>query len=64
MPKHKTNKSAAKRFKKTAGGKLKYSKAGRGHLQTSKSRKRKRSLRKKAVLSATETKRIKNMLGS
>jgi large subunit ribosomal protein L35 len=64
MPKHKTNKSAAKRFRKTAGGKLKYAKAGRGHLQSSKSRHRKRALRQAGVLSPTETKRIKKLLAS
>ena len=62
MPKKKTNKAAAKRCKKTANGKLKYSKAGSGHLLGGKSRKRKRNLRKRAVLSAVETKRISNML--
>jgi len=64
MPKKKTNKSAAKRFKKTANGKLKYSKSGAGHLLGSKTRKRKRALRKSGVLSAPETKRISNMLAN
>ena len=64
MPKKKTNKSAAKRFRVTANGKLKYSKAGSGHLLTSKSRKRKRNLRKTGVLSEVETKRIAGMLTS
>jgi large subunit ribosomal protein L35 len=58
MPKKKTNKAAAKRFKKTATGKLKYQKAGSGHLLGSKSRKRKRSLRKSAVACPAEQKRI------
>ena len=61
MPKRKTNKSAAKRFKKTATGKLKYHKSGSGHLLSSKSRKRKRNLRSAAVLSATEEKRVSSM---
>ena len=64
MPKGKTNKSAAKRIKVTASGKLKYSKAGSGHLLSSKSRKRKRNLRKAGVLSPAETKRIKTLLAS
>ncbi|OVE74104.1 50S ribosomal protein L35 [bacterium B17] len=64
MPKKKTNKSAAKRFKKTATGKLKYSKAGSQHLLSSKSRKRKRRLRADGVLPKVENKRIINMLDS
>ena len=62
MPKKKTNKAAAKRCKKTATGKLMYSKAGSGHLLGGKGRKRKRGLRKRSVLSAVETKRITVML--
>ncbi len=64
MPKTKTNKSAAKRIKVTASGKLKYSKAGSGHLLSSKTRKRKRNLRKAGVLSPAENKRIKTLLAS
>ena len=63
MPKIKTNRSAAKRFKKTAKGKILYSKAGAGHLLSSKTRKRKRRLRRGGVLSKVETKRVTNMLG-
>ena len=62
MPKLKTNKAASKRFKKTASGKLKYSKAGSGHLLGGKSRKRKRNLRSAGVLSSTETRRIEGMI--
>ena len=62
MPKKKTKKSVAKRFKKTATGKIKYSKAGSGHLLSKKTRKRKRNLRKRGVLSKVETKRINDML--
>ncbi|NQU38581.1 MAG: 50S ribosomal protein L35 [Lentisphaerae bacterium] len=62
MPKRKTNKSAAKRFKVTATGKLKYHKAGSGHLLAGKTRKRKRSLRAAGTLSKVETTRVKNML--
>ncbi len=63
MPKKKTNKAAAKRFKKTATGKLKYHKAGSGHLLGGKSRKRKRKLRTAETLSKTETKRVIGMIG-
>lgn len=58
MPKNKTKKSAAKRFKVTAGGKLIYKRAGSGHLLSSKSRKRKRNLRGTGVLAEAERKKI------
>ena len=64
MPKAKTNKAAAKRIKVTANGKLKYSKAGSGHLLGGKSRKRERNLRKSGLLSPAENKRIKRLLSS
>ena len=64
MPKMKTNKSAAKRFKKTATGKLKYAKAGTGHLLSAKGRKRKRQLRKHGVLSKPETAKMIVMIGA
>ena len=64
MPKVKTNKAAAKRFKVTAKGKLKYHKAGSGHLLGDKSRKRKRNLRSPGILSPAENKRIKRLLAS
>ena len=62
MPKKKTIKGAAKRFKRTGSGKLKYEKAGRGHLLSGKSRKRKRSLRKAGVLDNVEAKRVNDCL--
>lgn len=62
MPKKKTNKAAAKRFRKTASGKIRYAKAGAGHLLGGKSRKRKRRLRKSGVLSKVEAKRVEGML--
>jgi large subunit ribosomal protein L35 len=62
MPKKKTNKAAAKRFKKTATGKLKYAKAGTGHLLQGKSRKRKRQLRKGGVAAKVNQKRIGAMI--
>jgi large subunit ribosomal protein L35 len=63
MLKKKTNKAAAKRCWKTASGKIKYGRAGRGHLMSGKSRKRKRHLRKVGVLSHPEERRITAMLG-
>ena len=49
MPKIKTNRAAAKRFKKTATGKLKRNKAYKSHILTKKSTKRKRNLRQANV---------------
>jgi large subunit ribosomal protein L35 len=62
MPKKKTKKAAAKRFKKTASGKLKYAKAGSSHLLSSKSRKRKRNLRRKGIASKADEKRITEII--
>jgi large subunit ribosomal protein L35 len=56
--KHKTKKAVAKRFRLTKKGKLKYMKANRGHLLSSKSRKRKRQLRRGGVVSDADHKRI------
>ena len=53
MPKMKTSKSAAKRFKKTGTGKLKRMKAYKSHILTKKSTKRKRNLRKATITDAT-----------
>ena len=58
MPKQKTRKSVAKRFKITGTGKIKRSSAGRGHLLSGKTRKRKRQLRKGGLVSAADYKRI------
>ena len=62
MPKSKTKKSAAKRFKVTGTGKVTYSKAGSGHLLSSKTRKRKRNLRAPGVLSKVEQKRVLGLI--
>lgn len=62
MPKMKTRKSVAKRFKLTATGKIKRACAGRGHLLSSKSRKRKRHLRKGALVSGADYRRIASQL--
>lgn len=64
MPKMKTNKSAAKRFKRTGRGKIKRKKAYKSHLLTKKSPSRKRQLRKSALVSKSDRKRIKRLLGS
>ena len=62
MPKIKTNRAAAKRFKKTATGKLKRNKAYKSHLLTKKSTKRKRNLRQATITDATNVKNMKKVL--
>ncbi|NIA09159.1 MAG: 50S ribosomal protein L35 [Nitrospiraceae bacterium] len=62
MPKLKTKRAAAKRFKKTGAGKFMYSKPGSSHLLTHKARKRKRYLKKEEVISETRVKSIKRMV--
>jgi len=62
MPKIKTHKGAKKRFKFTGTGKVKRHKPCTGHLFTNKTAKRKRNLRKSAVVHATDVKRIKALL--
>ncbi|MBN2652519.1 MAG: 50S ribosomal protein L35 [Spirochaetales bacterium] len=62
MPKMKTRKAYAKRFKFTGTGKLKYKKQGLRHILTKKSTKRKRNLRHAGILSVAETKRAKSLL--
>jgi len=58
----KTNKSAAKRFKRTKSGKIKRYKASKSHLQTKKTSKRKKNLRKSGLVSKSEIKKINKML--
>ena len=62
MPKMKTRKSAAKRYKITAGGKVMYKKQGLRHILTKKNSKRKRRLRQRATLSPVEAKKAKKLL--
>jgi large subunit ribosomal protein L35 len=64
MPKMKTHRGAAKRFKKTGTGKLVRSRSNKQHILTKKSAKRKRRLRKDALISAVDAKRVKQMLPS
>lgn len=61
MPKIKTNRGAAKRFKKTGTGKMTRSKAFRRHILTSKSTKRKRNLRRSEVMATGDQKRAARM---
>ena len=62
MPKIKTNRAAAKRFKVTGTGKLKRNKAYKSHILTKKSTKRKRNLRKAGYLVPSDAKVVKKML--
>ncbi len=62
MPKMKTNRGAAKRFKTTGTGKIVRSKAYSSHILTKKSTKRKRNLRKSGLVDETNLKRIKQIL--
>lgn len=62
MPKLKTSRAAAKRFKKTGTGKLKRMKAYKSHILTKKSPKRKRNLRKAVITDSTNAKNMKKIL--
>ncbi len=62
MPKMKSNRAAAKRFKKTARGKIKHRKAFRSHLLGGKDRKRKRHLRAPAYVDSTNADAVRRLL--
>ena len=62
MPKMKTNRAAAKRFKVTGTGKLKRMKANKSHILTKKSSKRKRDLRTATMTDKTNEKVMKKIL--
>jgi large subunit ribosomal protein L35 len=62
MPKLKTKRGAAKRFKKTGSGKILRSKAFGSHILTKKTRKRKRSIRKSAVVDSANKKSISRLI--
>ena len=62
MPKIKTNRAAAKRFKATGTGKLKRNKAYKSHILTKKSTKRKRNLRQATITDATNVRNMKKVL--
>ena len=62
MPKIKTKRAAAKRFKKTASGNLKRNKAYKSHILTKKTTKRKRNIRKATMTDATNVKNMKKIL--
>lgn len=62
MPKMKTHKGAAKRFKTTGSGKLKRNRAYHGHLFTKKNAKRKRRLNQPDMVAQNDEKRMKKLL--
>ena len=62
MPKVKTNRGAAKRFKATGSGKIKRRKAYTSHILTKKSTKQKRNLRKAGLVDESNVKAVKRML--
>jgi large subunit ribosomal protein L35 len=62
MPKMKTNRGAAKRFKVTGSGRIKHAAANRRHILTKKAQKRKRQLRGLEVVNANDLKAVKAML--
>jgi large subunit ribosomal protein L35 len=62
MPKLKTRRAAAKRFKVTARGKVKRRQAGRRHLLEKKPRKRKRRLRRPTLVADADVKAMKRLL--
>ncbi|MEW6664265.1 MAG: 50S ribosomal protein L35 [Thermodesulfobacteriota bacterium] len=62
MPKIKTNRGAAKRFKTTGSGKVIRSKAFASHILTKKTTKRKRKLRRSTLIDATNMKNVKRLV--
>ena len=62
MPKMKTSRAAAKRFKVTGTGKLKRMKANKSHILTKKSSKRKRDLRTATMTDKTNEQVMKKIL--
>ena len=62
MPKLKTKRAAAMRFKVTGTGKLKRNKAYKSHILTKKTTKRKRNLRKATITDKTNEKNMKKIL--
>ena len=62
MPKIKTNRGAAKRFKRTATGRFKRSQAFLNHILTKKTTKRKRHLRSELIVHPADEKALRKML--
>ena len=62
MPKMKSHRGAAKRFKKTGSGKIVRSRTNKQHILTKKTSKRKRRLRKDALVAKVDEKRVAELL--
>ncbi len=62
MPKMKSNRASAKRFRLTGSGKIRRNKAYASHILTKKSTKRKRNLRKTGLVAGADEKRIKQLI--
>ena len=62
MPKMKTNRGAAKRFKKTGTGKFVFAKSHANHILTKKTTKRKRALRQSQLIKKSDKKMIRLLL--
>ena len=62
MPKMKSNRAAAKRFRVTASGKIKRHSSHHSHILTKKSTKRKRNLRKESLVSPADSPRVHQMI--
>jgi len=62
MPKMKTNRGAAKRFRKTGTGKFVRNHANKSHILTKKKRKRKRNLAKSTIVGPANHKQVKRLL--
>jgi large subunit ribosomal protein L35 len=62
MPKIKTNRAAAKRFKRTGTGKYRYNKSHTNHILTKKTTKRKRGLRLTQVIKRSDMREVKLLL--
>ena len=62
MPKMKSKRGAAKRFKVTGSGKVKRFQAFSGHIKTKKSPTRKRNLRQSDTVSSSDEKRVKTLI--
>ena len=62
MPKIKTNRGAAKRFRKTGTGKIRRNKAYTSHILTKKTTKRKRSLRQSVIVSKADSKNVAQLV--
>ncbi len=62
MPKMKSNRGAAKRFRRTGKGKLVRMRAYKSHILTKKKRKRKRRLRTRTLASEADARRVRRML--